>query len=61
VKRAGHLFEVIVSFENLLAAFHRARRGKRGRASVERFARRLEPELQIHNRTAGHADLGSRP
>jgi hypothetical protein len=60
VRRVGHLFESIVAFENLLGAFKRARRGKRGRASVERFARRLEPELQIHDRTDDHADLGSR-
>ena len=45
MKRVGHLFERVHAFENLLAAYGRARRGKRGRASVERFARRLEPEL----------------
>ena len=45
MKRVGHLFERVVALPNLLAAWRRARRGKRGRASVERFARRLEPEL----------------
>ena len=45
MKRIGHLFEAVASFPNLLLAFQKAKRGKGGRASVERFARCLEPEL----------------
>lgn len=45
MKRVGHLFERVASFQALRAAFDKARRGKTGRPSVERFARRLEPEL----------------
>jgi hypothetical protein len=45
VKRAGHLFEKVSAFPTLLSAYERARQGKRGRPSVERFTRLLEPEL----------------
>jgi RNA-directed DNA polymerase len=45
VRRVGHLFEQVASFQALRAAFERARQGKAGTPSVERFARRLEPEL----------------
>jgi len=43
--RAGHLFETIASFENLLAAWDDARRGKGGKPGVTRFAFALESEL----------------
>ena len=43
--RVGGLFERVVSFENLLAAWREARAGKGGKASVARFAFSLEPEL----------------
>ncbi|MCO5164974.1 MAG: hypothetical protein M9894_01215 [Planctomycetes bacterium] len=47
MKRVGHLFEHVASFQALLAAYRRARQVKAGRPSVERFARRLEPELLL--------------
>ena len=45
MRRIGHLFEQVATFAALRAAYDRARRGKAGRLAVERFARRLEPEL----------------
>jgi retron-type reverse transcriptase len=45
VKRHGHLFERLVSFENLLAAAQAARRGKRFKANVAQFDFDLEREL----------------
>ena len=45
MKRAGNLFEAIVDRDTLRAAFHRACRGKRGRAEVRRFADRLDDNL----------------
>ena len=45
MKRIGGLFESIASFENLYRAYQRARRGKKSRASIDRFAFALEPEL----------------
>jgi hypothetical protein len=45
VRRVGHLLQEVVAFDNLVAAYRLARRGKRGRPAVERFAVRLEPEL----------------
>jgi retron-type reverse transcriptase len=45
MKRAGHLFERLVSFENLLAAAQAARRGKRFKSSTARFDYHLEQEL----------------
>ena len=45
MKRIGGLFESIASFENLYQAYQRARRGKKSRASIDRFAFDLEPEL----------------
>ena len=45
VKRIGGLFESLASFENLYRAYLRARRGKKSRASIDRFAFALEPEL----------------
>lgn len=43
--RAGHLFDRIASFENLLAAWEDARRGKAGKPGVTRFAFGLEHNL----------------
>lgn len=37
VRRAGHLFEKIAEPDNLVAAFHQARRGKRDRHAVRSF------------------------
>ncbi len=45
MKRHGHLFERLVSFENLLAAAKAARRGKRFKTNVARFDFDLEREL----------------
>jgi retron-type reverse transcriptase len=45
VKRIGGLFESIASFENLYRAYLRSRRGKKDRASIDRFGFDLEPEL----------------
>ena len=45
MKRHGHLFEDVVDYGNLLAAAHRARRGKRDRVVVARFVFSLEPNL----------------
>jgi len=41
----GGLFPRLVSFDNLLAAFAKARRGKRGKQAVAEFDLNLEPEL----------------
>ena len=45
MKRRGHLFERVWAFASLLAAAHRARRGKRDRIEVARFVFDLEPRL----------------
>ncbi|MFM9964850.1 MAG: reverse transcriptase domain-containing protein [Planctomycetaceae bacterium] len=45
MKRIGQLWEPMTSFENLLLAYRKARRSKRGRPSVERFTFGLEIEL----------------
>ncbi len=45
MKRYGNLWPQVVSFENLLLAYRKARRGKRTRAEVGRFALNLESEL----------------
>ena len=45
MKRHGHLFEDVIDYGNLLAAAHRARRGKRDRVEVARFVFDLEPNL----------------
>lgn len=45
MKRVGHLFEPIVSFDNLLAAAQAAYRGKRFRVAPAAFHFQLEPQL----------------
>ena len=45
MKRVGHLFDNLVSWQNLLLAARRARRGKRFRPNVARFEYELEMEL----------------
>ncbi len=45
MKRYGHLWEDMISFENLLRAAEKARRGKRFKPGAARFFFRLEPEL----------------
>jgi retron-type reverse transcriptase len=46
MKRTFHLFEQLTSFENLLSAFYRARKGKRGKKNITRFEINLEKELK---------------
>ena len=45
MKRYGHLFERIVTFENLLLAARKALRGKKDRKPVAMFYFHLEPEI----------------
>lgn len=45
MKRFGYLWESVVSFDNLLLAFRKARRGKRRRQDVAQFELDLEKEL----------------
>lgn len=45
VKRTNHLFPEIISFENILAASQKARRGKRFRAATAGFELNLEKNL----------------
>lgn len=58
MKRTGRLFDRIVDRENLRHAFHRARRGKRGRPDVEEFAADLETNLR---RMVRQLEAGSFP
>lgn len=50
MRRAGHLFDGVCSFENLLRAARRAQRGKRYRRDVLRFNLRLEDNLWLMRR-----------
>jgi len=45
MKRVGRLWDDLVSFDNLLLAFQKARKGKRRRKDVARFEFSLETEL----------------
>ena len=45
MKRQNNLFEKIISFENVLAATRKARRGKRYKASTSRFEYDLEKNI----------------
>jgi RNA-directed DNA polymerase len=45
MKRLGGIWLKLVSFENLLRAYRKARRGKRGRPGVAEFGLDLEREL----------------
>ncbi len=45
MKRLNHLWEQIVSFDNLLLAYKKARKSKRGRREVAYFSLELEKEL----------------
>ncbi len=45
MRRAGHLFERLLTWENLLSATHKAARGKKSRPAVARFLFHLETEL----------------
>ena len=50
MKRVEGLFTSIVSFENLYQAYLRARRGKKSRASIDRFSFDLERQLFLLRR-----------
>lgn len=45
MKRFGNLFDRVIAFENLLEAFHKARRGKASKRHPAEFYFRLESEL----------------
>ncbi|MDP3001138.1 MAG: hypothetical protein Q8N47_26890, partial [Bryobacterales bacterium] len=45
MKRTGNLYEQVITFENLLGAAYRARRGKRLRPDVAAFHFDLESQL----------------
>ena len=45
MKRLGQLWDRLISWDNLLLAYHKARRGKRSRPDVAQFALALEPAL----------------
>jgi len=45
MKRIDGIWAPLTSFENLLRAYHKARRGKRGRPGVAEFGLNLEREL----------------
>lgn len=45
MRRVGHLFERVIAYENLVAAFRLARQGCGNTPEVCRFHYRLEPEL----------------
>lgn len=47
MKRFGYVWEHIVTFENLLLAFRKARKGKRSRTDVAEFELNLEKELLV--------------
>jgi RNA-directed DNA polymerase len=55
MKRHGHLWDGMISFENLLRAADKARRGKRFRPAAARFFFHLEREL-----TRLHEELATR-
>ena len=60
MKRYGNLWEGMISFENLLRAAEKARRGKRFRLPAARFFFNLERELGKAARGARHQDLPPR-
>lgn len=45
MKTYRNLYPQIYAFDNLLAAFYKARKGKRSKASVARFEYNLEQEI----------------
>ena len=50
MRRANHLFPRILEHENLLRAYHGARRGKRDRWAVQEFERDLQGNLAVLRR-----------
>ena len=56
MKQYGHLWERMMSFENLLRAAHAAARGKRLKAGIARLFFNLEPELlRLYEELVAHA------
>lgn len=47
VRRAGNLYGRIADTENLLLAFHQARRGKRDRQAIQRFGKDLSRNIAL--------------
>lgn len=45
MKRVGNLWPAVIARENLVSAFHKAARGKRGKQEVRQFAQNLDAEL----------------
>ena len=45
MKRVGHVWNEVVSFENLFNAYRKARAGKQSSKTVAEFALNLESEL----------------
>ena len=45
MKRVGNLWPAVVARENLVDAFHKAAKGKRGKIEVRRFSQNLDAEL----------------
>jgi RNA-directed DNA polymerase len=45
MKRLNNLWQHIIAFDNLLLAYHKARRGKQRKRAVAEFTLNLEPEL----------------
>ncbi|MFI0398635.1 MAG: reverse transcriptase domain-containing protein [Thiolinea sp.] len=45
MRRLNHLWEEMTSFDNLLLAYHKARKGKRSREEVARFGLQMDKEL----------------
>ncbi|MDD5266726.1 MAG: hypothetical protein PHO08_06315 [Methylococcales bacterium] len=42
MKRIGRIWPEVISFENLLSAYHKARKGKRSKPAVAGFTLNLE-------------------
>ena len=61
MKRHGHLFEKVIDYHTLLAAAHRARRGKRDRVEVARFVFHLESNLLALQEELRTGTYGMRP
>ena len=61
MKRQGHLFERVIAWPTLLAAAHRARRGKGDRLEVARFLFHLESNLLSLQRELRSGDYRMQP
>ncbi|MFM8450356.1 MAG: RNA-dependent DNA polymerase, partial [Haliscomenobacter sp.] len=66
MKRLSQLWDRLISWDNLLLAYHKARRGKRSRPDVAQFALALEPALlklqqQLRNGTYRPGSWNNKP